>query len=138
MRALLLHTNRFETKIIEESNKPDSIEPEKLSSGGEKMSEGITCFFTVEEGDDIGILDELLAEIIKMAKETGSSRLMISPFVHLSDTIAKPETAKMFYESLLEKFTGSDYEIHSSHFGYHKSLLLDVMGHPGSFRFRHF
>jgi len=63
---------------------------------------------------------------------------MISPFVHLSNKIARPEVAKQLYELLIDKFIDLDFVIKSSHFGYHKSLLLDIKGHPGSFRYREF
>jgi len=64
--------------------------------------------------------------------------MMISPFVHLSSNIAKPDVAKKLYKQLTGKFIGSDFVVKTSHFGYHKSLLLEIKGHPGSFRYREF
>ena len=138
MRALILHANNFATKVIEESNWPNGIEPEEKKSEEEKMEQCLVCFFCVEKGDKERQLNELFDEIIKASEEVKTKNLMISPFVHLSNNIAEPEIAKKMYEELMDKFSNTDYTIKSSHFGYHKSLLLDIKGHPGSFRYREF
>jgi len=95
-------------------------------------------FFTVENGDNETKLENFYNEIIKTAKGIGVKNLMISPFVHLSNNIASPEVSRNIYELLMSKFKDTDYKVSSSHFGYHKSLQLDIKGHPGSFRFREF
>jgi len=138
MRALLLHANKFQTKIILESNRPKNIEPEIKKSDIEKMEQCLVCFFCVEQGDTKKQLTNFYQEILKTSKEVGTKNLVISPFVHLSNRIGSPALAKKLYLNLLDKFRGSNFNIKSSHFGYHKSLLLDIKGHPGSFRYREF
>jgi threonyl-tRNA synthetase len=138
MRALLLHANKFQTRIVEESNRPLGISPEIKKSPAEQMSECLVCFFTVETGDGDQQIDAFFHEILKTTHEVATKNVMISPFVHLSNKIASPQIAKELYEKLLERFKGMDYSINSSHFGFHKSLLLDIKGYPGSFRYREF
>lgn len=138
MRALLLHANKFQTRIVEESNRPLGISPEVKKYPTEEMTECLVCFFTVETGDSDEQVDAFFQEILKTAHEIATRNVMASPFVHLSNKIASPQKAKELYEKLLEKFRGTDYKINSSHFGFHKSLLLDIKGHPGSFRYREF
>lgn len=138
MRALLLHANKFKVNIIERSSRPYGIVPEEQRSPAEEMDECLVAFFCVERNDTANQLDQLYEEIKRTAVEVSTTNLMISPFVHLSKNIADPAKAKVFYESLLNKFDKSIYTINSSHFGYHKSLLLDIKGHPGSFRYREF
>jgi threonyl-tRNA synthetase len=138
MRVLLLHANSFVTKIVAESDRPNGIKPEIRKSSSEEMKECLVCFFTVENGDDDKKVESFYTEIIKTAQEVGTKNLMISPFVHLSNNIASPKVSKTAYEQLLNKFKNSGYCIGSSHFGYHKSLQLDIKGHPGSFRYREF
>ncbi len=138
MRSLLLHANRFQTRVIEESNWPQGIEPEEKKSEVEEMENCLVVFFCVEKGDGDKEMEALYEEILKTSSELGVKNLMISPFVHLSQNIADPKTAKSFYQKLLEKFTHTDFFVKSSHFGYHKSLLLDIKGYPGSFRYREF
>ncbi|MBI2148658.1 hypothetical protein HYU23_03180 [Candidatus Woesearchaeota archaeon] len=138
MRALILHANKFVTKVVRNSNKPFGIEPETVNEPVQEMNECIVAFFTVEKSDSENELEKLYSEIAKASKETGTKNLMISPFVHLSNNIAEPKKAKEFYEKMMKKFKDSEYVVDSSPFGYHKSLLLDVKGHPTSFRYREF
>ncbi len=138
MRALILHANQFRTKVIAKSNWPKGIEPEKRKSLSEEMKECLVIFFCVEQGDTEKQLKKLYQEILKTSDEMKTTNLMIAPFVHLSQNIAKPNVAKELYEKLMKKFEKKPFTIKSSHFGYHKSLLLDIKGHPGSFRYREF
>ena len=138
MRALLLHTTRFQSELIKPSNWPNGIEPETKKSTIEQMIECLVCFFTVETNDSTKQINELHAEIIKAAQEVGTRNLVLSPFVHLSNNIAPPATAKQLAAQLVSQFTDTSYTVTTSHFGYHKTLLLDIKGHPGSFRYREF
>ncbi|MFA7253969.1 MAG: threonyl-tRNA synthetase editing domain-containing protein [Patescibacteria group bacterium] len=138
MRALLLHVNKFEVNVIEESRRPFGIVPETKKGTSEKMEQCLVAFFCIEKTDTEKQLDELFREIIKTAKEFSTENLMISPFVHLSKNISDPKTAKKYYLELLKRFKATEFNIQSSYFGYHKRLLLDIKGHPGSFRYREF
>ena len=138
MKSLLLHANNFAVRIEEASNKPGGIIPENLNSSEENADDCLVAFFCVEMQDGAKTVNDLYIEIVKSADDFGTKNIVIAPFVHLSNNIADPSTAKELYINLVEKFEGSDYQITTSHFGYHKRLLLDVKGHPGSFRFRTF
>ena len=138
MRSLILHADKFATKVVEKSKWPKGVEPEERKSDSEEMAKCLVVFFCVEEGDGKKQVDAIYDEILKMADEVKAKNLMISPFVHLSNNIAKPVVAKQLYELLMGKFIGSDFVVKSSHFGYHKSLLLNIKGHPGAFRYREF
>ncbi|MEK7580384.1 MAG: threonyl-tRNA synthetase editing domain-containing protein [Patescibacteria group bacterium] len=138
MRALLLHVNKFQVKVVEESTRPQDIQPEKRHSDSEEMEQCLVVFFCIEEGDTEKQLKKLYEEILKTADEIQTKNLMIAPFVHLSKNIAEPNVAKYFYENLMQRFKQTAFNLKSSHFGYHKSLLLDIKGHPGSFRYREF
>jgi len=138
MRSLILHADKFATKVIEKSKWPKGVCPEEKKSDSEEMAKCLVVFFCVEEGDGKKQVDAIYNEILKTADEVQAKNLMISPFAHLSNKIAKPAVAKQLYEQLMGKFIGSDFVVKSSHFGYHKSLLLEIKGHPGSFRYREF
>jgi threonyl-tRNA synthetase len=138
MRTLLLHVNKFEVGVVEESNRPTGIVPETKNGTSEIMNQCLVVFFCVEKIDTEQQVEDLCQEIIKTSDEVGTKNLMIAPFVHLSKSIAEPEISKKFYKILMEKFANSDFVVKSSHFGYHKKLLLDIKGYPGSFRYREF
>ncbi len=138
MRTLILHANKFESKIVSNSNRPYGIKPEDRDSSIDNLEDGLVILFCVENDDTTDRVDALYNEIIKTSSELKINKLMISPFVHLSKNIAKPEIAKQLYYNLLSKFENTNFVIKTSAFGYNKSLLLDVKGHPGSFRYREF
>jgi threonyl-tRNA synthetase len=138
MRALLLHASEFKVNIIDKSNKPYGIKPETKKSSTENMTECLVVFFCVEKNDNSQQIQALFKEIVKITKELSTTSIMVAPFVHLSSNIAEPEKAKKLYFSLLKKLKNTYFKVSSSHFGYHKSLLLDIKGHPGSFRYREF
>ena len=138
MRSLILHVDKFATKLVEKSKWPKGIIPEKMKSNTEEMKKCLVVFFCVEKGDTKKQVEAIYKEILKTADEVKTKKLLLSPFVHLSSNIAKPDVAKKIYELLMSKFIDSDFTIQSSHFGYHKSLLLNIKGHPGSFRYREF
>jgi len=72
-----------------------------------------------------------------MSKEVGHKNIILLPFAHLSNRLAdsgKSLKILVNLESLLKK----DFNVIRSHFGSHKSLLLDIYGHPGNVRYREF
>jgi len=138
MRALILHVNKFKTKVNFPSNKPRGIIPEKIKKNEREMKNGLVVFFCVEEGDTQKHAEQLYDEIYKASNEIKTKNVVINPFVHLSKNIAKPHEAKKIYEYLTKKVKNSELISKTSPFGYHKNLILDIKGHPGSFRYREF
>jgi threonyl-tRNA synthetase len=134
----MLHTDEFESRVVEKSTRPKSIDSEEEKEGTRKMEKNLTVLFCVEKEDNLSKVSDLCKEIIKATEDFSTDKIMIAPFVHLSNNISSPKVAKEMYEELVKKFQGSKYIIETSHFGYHKSLLLKVKGHPGSFRYREF
>jgi hypothetical protein len=67
MRSLILHADKFATKIIEESKWPKGIDPEKRKSDTEKMEKCLVVFFCVEENDGEKQVDAIYQEILKTA-----------------------------------------------------------------------
>jgi len=138
MRALILHVNKFKTRLHSRSNKPDGILPEEKKSHSEEMKDGLVVFFCVEKGDSEKHVGQLYDEICKASDDVRTRNLTIAPFAHLSRNTAEPKTAKHIHDSLMKKVKKSSFIHTYSHFGYHKRLMLDVKGHPGSFRYREF
>lgn len=138
MRALIFHCKEYRTEIFEIANRPNRIKPEKIKERRQECKDCIVAFITVEMGDIIEKFSHQMAdEIYKAGKEVGEQNIAIVPFAHLSSNIARSENA---IEALntIENILKNDFKIIRSHFGSHKSLLLDVYGHPGNVRFREF
>lgn len=157
MKALILHANEWLVRAESPSNRIGDCKPEDwLSSDDntgecpprpitqtlvvERMKECLVVLFQIEQGDNEGTVRSLCRTLKKTAKQFGIRRVMISPFAHLSNSRPEPEAAKTL--SLLVVKTCEDWnlngdprwEIASSHFGWNKSLVLDVKGHPNAFK----
>lgn len=139
MRALILHANKFKTRVTSKSNLPEGIISDESSRLSEKMENCVVVFFCVEKGDTIKQIDALYQEVCKTSDDFKTRNLMIAPFVHLSNNLPDdPMISKKLYEELVNKFDKKIFTVKTSQFGKHKSLLLDVKGYPGSFRYREF
>ena len=138
MRSLILHCNAFESKITARSTRPLGIVPERGNSVPVRMEECLTVLFCVEQSDTEQQLHQLYEEIVLGAGKLKVHNLMIAPFVHLSNNIAAPEKARELYHTLIQKFEGSEFTVSYSHFGYHKTWLLDIKGHRCAYKYREF
>ncbi len=137
MKALFFHCKRYGVKVGKPSNRPKNIRPEKLKKKSQSCKDCIVVFLTVEKDDDpSSCSDALTLDLKKMVKEVGHKNIVLLPFAHLSSNLASSEKVIETLDLIETKLV--DLNISRSHFGSHKSLLLDVYGHPGNARFREF
>ena len=112
---------------------------ELLRSREEEMTECVVAFMHIEENDGVVQVTEVCKEIEWLAERWRTKKIMLSGFAHLSDSHASPEIAKAICEKVITFFKSRPkYTVDSSHFGWNKSLGLNVHGHQGSFHFRSF
>ncbi len=138
MRALLFHCKKYGVEISELATRPKDITPEEVKEKRQNCKDCIVAFVTVEKHDDIKKTSSgLVKEIIKMCKEVGRDNVMIVPFAHLSNNLADTDDGLKAI-SLIENDLKDYVAVARTHFGSHKSLLLDVYGHPGNVRYREF
>jgi threonyl-tRNA synthetase len=138
MKALLFHCKRYATKIVRLSARPGKITPEKIKKKENLSNDCIVVLLTIERKDKIEkCCLELAKEVAKMSKEVGRKSIVLLPFAHLSNKLAN---SKKSIDGLneLEKLLRDNFNVVRDHFGSHKSLLLDIYGHPGNARYREF
>ena len=122
------------------SDRIGDCKPEAMRSEEEKMEECLVALFQVEEGDTENAARSLCRNLKNTAKQLKTRRVMISPFAHFSDSRPDPNLAKQLSLRVVEicqewNLNGEPgWEIQSSHFGWNKSLLLDIKGHPNAFK----
>lgn len=156
MKALILHANRWEVNVESPSQRIGNCEPEELhydinddegtgegpphplyALATEHMEECLVVLFHIEKEDSTTQAELLCRDIKLLAKKVGTQRLMVSGFAHLSHSRPDPTVAKQLFLQIVATCKGwSHYEVRSSHFGWNKSLLLDIKGHQGAFNFR--
>ena len=138
MRALLFHCKNYRIKIDKLANRLKDIMPEEVNEKEKKSSDCIVILITIEKGDEIEkVSNKLIIEVQKMSEDVGSKNVVLLPFAHLSNNLATSEEAIRAIK-LVEEILINKYEVVRSHFGSHKSLLLDTYGHPGNVRYREF
>ncbi|HAH04271.1 MAG: Threonine-tRNA ligase [Parcubacteria group bacterium GW2011_GWA2_43_17] len=157
MKALILHANEYLVHAESPSTRIGDCEPEewlgsddntgegpprplKQAFVAERMEECLVVFFQVEEGDTEVMARSLCRYLKKCAKQFKTQRVMVAPFAHLSGSHPDPEIAKDLSSlvfKLCEKWNVNGHhvwEIGSSHWGWNKSLKLDVKGHLNAFK----
>ena len=138
MRSLLFHCKSYRTKVESLANRPDEISPEEITEKEQLCKNCIVALITVEEQDDPNETSAGVAEeILKMSQEIGRDTVVILPFAHLSNNLAKSKVGIQTIE-LVENILKQKVKVLRAHFGSHKELLIDIYGHPGNARYREF
>ena len=138
MRIIFFHCKNYKIEIGRLSNRPKDISPEKIKNKSQDVKDCIVALINVEKGDNIQeISKEFVLEITKMLKDVKHDNVVLLPFAHLSNNLAETKYAILFIDGA-EKELQKDFNVFRGHFGSHKSLLLDIYGHPGNARYREF
>ena len=138
MKALLFHCQKFKTEVKELARRPKGIVPENLKDRKHSMQDCILAYVTVEGGDNLEANSlALVKEIKKMVKETGHNRVVLYPFAHLSNNLAKSADAKKAL-ALIKENLEKTCTVIRVHFGSHKETLVHTYGHRGNVKYREF
>lgn len=118
----------FETK---EKTKVAEEIPDSLHNG--RMEEVLVAFITVESKDEDAIQDvaaEASKDILATKEKVGAERVMLYPYAHLSNDLAKPKTSVQLLD-MIEKMVAADgTEVIRAPFGWYKSFDVKCKGHP--------
>ena len=138
MRALLFHCQNYAVKIGRLANRPKDITPEMVNEKEQNCKDCVVALITVEKEDNIEhFSSQLIDDIIKMSQEVGHKNIVLLPFAHLSNNLSKAKDGIQAI-ALIEDKLKKDHNVMRAHFGSHKSLLLDIYGHPGNARYREY
>jgi threonyl-tRNA synthetase len=125
MRVLLSHCNFIEYKPIKKEWK----NAKDVEIKNYRFEEILVAFTCIEEDDNEEKIEKMVEEIKIACNRIKINKILIYPFAHLSNKLAKPEIAlkliNLFYERLKNYF-----ECHLAPFGYSKELHIKIKGHP--------
>jgi len=129
MKTLGIHADRFfyEAK-------------EKTSAGAERIAEPsggydgdcIVVFVAAEKGDERNprsVAEQVAADTVRRAKELGCNRVVVYPYVHLTQSPSRPRTALVILRTV-EELVAEECEVLRSPFGWYKRFELECKGHP--------
>jgi len=136
VKTLILHAESFSyTPVAKEIRSA-----EEASTNTINLGRCLVVFVAVEAGDESKSgLYELFSEQLGSAlREVGENVLVLYPFVHLTDSPAKPLVALEILKQLELKLRDRGTHAMRAPFGWTKKFSISVFGHPlaeRSFRF---
>ncbi len=137
MKLLLVHSDFIEYKATKKALKsaPELAEAEMAG----RMDECLCAFVSVEKADEDGLASAVAkaaAEVVKVADQVKTKRVMLYPYAHLSNSLASPATAMQALPALKAALP-KDFEVKQSPFGWYKAFSISCKGHPLSELSRH-
>lgn len=137
MKLLLVHSDFIEYKATKKALKAaPELAPADMAG---RMEECLCAFVSVEKADEINLdsaVAKAAAEIVKVADQVKTKRVMLYPYAHLSNSLAAPNVAIAALPALKAALP-ADYEVKQSPFGWYKAFNISCKGHPLSELSRH-
>ncbi len=126
MKILQMHVDFVEYKPIQKEISGAEEAQQKLV----REEELVVLFTAVEAGDDAEIASKAVAEAKEFLSKLGTKRVMIYPFAHLSQNLARPADALQVLKEMEARARKSGLEVMRAPFGWNKALQVKVKGHP--------
>ncbi|MGI0078123.1 MAG: threonine--tRNA ligase [Nitrososphaerales archaeon] len=126
MKILQLHCDLVEYQPV----RKEILSAEETSKEKRTIKETVLLLISVEEGDDASVVSQALEELEKTRKQLGTESLVVYPYAHLSATLSKPDDARKILGELEEGARSRGFNVHHVPFGWNKSLMISVKGHP--------
>jgi len=92
--------------------------------------EELVLFTAFEAGDDEELVKKAVSETKAFLSKLGTNRVMIYPFAHISQNLARPSEALSLLLSMENEASGQGLETMRAPFGWTKALQIKVKGHP--------
>jgi len=128
MKILALHSDFIEF----EAKKKAIKQPEEIKDKKKKVDECLVVLTSVEKKDEShpeNAAKNLVSHIKDIAAQVKEKKVVLYPYVHLSNEPSKPKTALAVLDKA-EELLKDEFEVHRSPFGWYKSFNISVKGHP--------
>ncbi len=126
MRILQQHVDFIEFEPVEkEIEIAEETEKKKF-----RFEEILVLFVSIEKNDDEKVAEKAIKEIKDFLKILKINKILIYPFAHLSNQLAKPNTALKILKKMEEFAKKNGIETYRAPFGWTKSFHLKLKGHP--------
>ncbi|MDA4121430.1 MAG: threonine--tRNA ligase [Thaumarchaeota archaeon] len=126
MKILQMHVDFVEYEPI----KKEIVAAEESDGKKVREEELVVLFTAVEKGDDEQTAKQAIAESKEFLAKLGVKRLMIYPFAHLSQDLARPAEALPVLLAMENEAKAASLLTMRSPFGWTKALQIKVKGHP--------
>jgi threonyl-tRNA synthetase len=126
LRILQLHSNFLEYEVIEK----EVAIAEEYEKKKQRLEELAVLFTCIEEGDTEEVARRAMEEIKGSLDKLSVNRILIYPYAHLSNTLAKPADALRIIKSMERRAEEMGIETHRTPFGWCKRFSISIKGHP--------
>jgi threonyl-tRNA synthetase len=127
LKILQLHVDHIEYRPVKKelASAEDISDPRPVREG-----DLLVLFVAVETGDDGEIAKKAIADAKKFADNLKVRGIMIYPFAHLSQNLARPADALSVLKDMENDARSTGLETFRAPFGWNKALEVRVKGHP--------
>jgi threonyl-tRNA synthetase len=126
VKILQLHVDFIEYKPV----KKEIQGAEEAKTEAVKQEDLVVLLTAVESGDDAGLAKKAISETKDFLGKLGTKRIMIYPFAHLSQDLARPADALPILREMESEAKRAGLDVSRAPFGWNKALQLKVKGHP--------
>ena len=126
MKILQMHSDFIEyNPVKKEISGAEEIRPTPV------REEDLVVLFTAFESGDTGEqVSKAVSETTAFLAKLGTKRVMLYPFAHLSQDLAKPSEAMALLLEMEKECKAAGLETMRAPFGWTKALQIKVKGHP--------
>src|SRR3989338_3332104 len=128
MKILALHSDYIKF----ESRKKAIKDAELVKKTKETVKECLVVFSSVEKRDEANpenVAKRYVQEVKDIAKQVKAKKIVIYPYVHLSNDPGNPKTALNILKEA-EDILKKEYDVTRAPFGWYKSFEIKCKGHP--------
>ncbi|MDH5623126.1 MAG: threonine--tRNA ligase, partial [Candidatus Bathyarchaeota archaeon] len=126
LRILQLHSNFLEYEVIEK----EVAIAEEYEKKKQRLEELAVLFTCIEEGDDEDVARRAIEETKGSLGKLKVNRILIYPYAHLSNTLAKPADALRIIKAMERRAKEMGIETYRTPFGWCKKFSISIKGHP--------
>ncbi len=132
MRILGIHSQNF---AFEAREKAGSLAEDRDCIHGQENidEECLVVFIAIEQGDEANprnVAQQLARDIRKRSAQLGVSRIVLYPYVHLTDIPASLDVSMQVLQHTEQQLDAGELQVLRAPFGWYKSFSLNCLGHP--------
>ena len=129
MKILTIHSDFIEFEPLTKA----IAQAEECEKAKKRIAECLVAFATVEKADEVNesqVAQNAAKEIIDVAAQVKSNRIVLYPFVHLSSSPSSPSSALNVLKLTESELKAKGFTVDRAPFGWYKSFDIRCKGHP--------
>lgn len=125
MKVLIWYCREFKINKVVLSKRIKPTEQKDITKEELSIKNTIVPWITIESKDDIEYLDFFLKDLIIFKERFKTNKIVLVPFSHLTEKIAKKEVSFFIFKKIKELLLKNNFKVEMVHFGSSKDVLID-------------